>query len=197
MKRRTVASVAAVALMAGALGSTAGNQAPSASADSVADSQAVAEGAVADAFWVNRPESLQELTELSISAVRATPVSTVSGPSLLTEEPDVPAIPTQRITFEVEDRWFGEIEDKFLLFKTGSADEWIEHDPPYVAGRPYVLFLQERPDGSYIPAAPDGRFSVIEERIRSSIPGPLADKVDGESIGEARRDATTAKRQGG
>lgn len=154
-------------------------------------------GAVAHAYWVNRPETLDRLTALSTAAVVASPITIVPGPSLVTDDLDVAPIPTQRVTFKVEEKWFGDVPDEFVLFKTGSSEQWIEHDPPYQSSERYVLFMQPRPDGLYIPAAPDGRLGLDNGRVKPFIPGPLAQKFAGVSVEDLRQMAKSEKRRSG
>ncbi len=90
------------------------------------------------AAWDRRPQSYRELVALAPAAVVATVAEVRQGPLATGGSPD-DALPTQRISLSVVERWFGAVPDTFELAKTGSADQWLEGDPPYRVGERYAL----------------------------------------------------------
>lgn len=155
-------------------------------------------GVVAHAEWVNRPATISELADVTTVAVVARVLGITEGPSLVSDAPDVPPIPTQRITLSVEERWLSSsVPDEIVLFKTGSESEWIEGDPPYRLDQRYALFLQQRPDGAYIPAAPDGRLEIVSGKAQPVISGPLGEQLRGKLAVELRGLAETASQKDG
>lgn len=154
------------------------------------------------ASWVYRASSLDDLVQHSRAAFEAKVVAITAGPPLLTE-PDletgenVPPIPTQRIHLAVQRNWFGNPGAEVTLFKTGSDKEYIEDDPFYAVGEEYVIFLgDERGDGSFLPAGPDGRLKAIRGKLKPVADGPVGQRLAGASVEQARQ-AALAARNGG
>lgn len=141
--------------------------------------------------WTERPESVDDLDDEAHAVVEAEVEGIRSGPDLVSAEPGEPAgeerIPTQRIALRTLERFDGQMPDRFDLFKTGSADLYLEDDPPYRVGERYVLFLRPRQSEprTYMPSAPDGRLLEGEEgEVAPTIEGPVADELAGDTPAE-------------
>jgi len=137
------------------------------------------------ATWAFRPDSLKELADNAPLAVTATVAGVEPGEPLIASEdvgePDEPSIPTQRIVFDVEEILYGSAPAQLVLLKTGSADTWIDDDPPYQVGERYLLLLTESTSqpGLYVPPAPDGRMLVVDGVVQPLIAGPIAETLGG------------------
>jgi hypothetical protein len=153
-------------------------------------------GARLGAVWAFRPRNLPELAGKASSVALASVTNVADGPPLRGDEPD-DVMPTQRISFKVEDRWAGSSPSEFVLFKTGSNRNWIEDDPPYSVGEKYLMFVSPRPEdpGTYLPVAPDGRIKLIGGNLRPLIEGAVAASLGGRATAEAKQ-LTVAARGG-
>jgi hypothetical protein len=152
-----------------------------------------ADGASMTAAWASRPRTLAEMALRAKSVALVTVTAIAQGAPIRGDEPD-DTVPTQRIRFEVKDRWRGSSPATFVLFKTGTARWWIENDPPYEVGEQYVLFASPRPDDptTYLPEGPDGRIKVVDGRLRPLIEGPAAAALGGRGVAQAKQSTAAA-----
>ena len=151
----------------------------------------------AHASWTERPDSVEEMTSQARAVVRARVEGVNAGEDLLVPEPTLPGgvdrIPTQRVDFTSIEVLSGTIPASFTLFKTGNATFQLEGDPAYVVGEEYVLFVEPREDGTFIPVAPDGRLrETAGGTVQPVIDGPLGDQLQGESVGSLEQDVDQA-----
>jgi len=146
-----------------------------------------AKPAVAPVVWSERPQSVDELADLSESVVEAEVISIADGPPLPAEDPEH-EIPTERVTFKTVSVLDGASPGpQFLLFRTGSQELRLANDPPYEIGERYVLFIRPREGepGTYLPVAPDGRLRLDAGRdAEAMIGGPVGREVEGRSVPE-------------
>ena len=151
-------------------------------------------GPAMNIYWAFRPDALGPLAIRSQAAVTATVEAIAPGTPLVTaDEPDVAPIPTSLVTVNVDDRWFGEVADRFVVFMTGSSEVWSPEAPPFKVGERYVLFVEPRGDGTYFMTAPDGRLIIVDGTVQPVAAGEMAEKVRGKSVEAIRRAAKAAK----
>jgi hypothetical protein len=140
------------------------------------------------ASWAFRPRTVEELADRAKLVVEAEVAGVRRGAPMWPrgDSPHATAIPTQRIDLEVVDglRGGAAAGDELTLFKTGGerggAALSLEGDPPYREGERYVLFLEPRGDGTYIPSAPDGRLRLgADGEAEPLIEGPVGDALRG------------------
>ena len=92
-------------------------------------------------------------------------------------------VPTQRIGFATQAVLKGGIAARFSLFKTGTQNFTLEGDPPYAVGEQYLLFIEPRGDGTYLPVAPDGRVRITPTAtVAPLIEGAVAAEIGGRSV---------------
>ena len=151
----------------------------------------VASEPVWHASWAFRPQSLAEVMAASRLAVEAEVTGVRAGPDLVERAAGHPGgyrIPTQRVAFSVVRALAGSAPEKFELFKTGASGARafsLEGDPPYQPGERYVLFVSQRPDGSWLPSGPDARLAVgTDGRLKSFVSGPLAQELGSRTTDE-------------
>jgi hypothetical protein len=113
------------------------------------------------------------------------------------------ALPTQRVSFAVEDRVYGDLPGEFDLFRVGSATFAVEGDPGYRVGERYLLFVEPRVDGAgqreegtYVPVSPDGRLRVAGGQLTPTIEGQLGQKLRGRAVAEVKSEARSARNGG-
>lgn len=151
------------------------------------------------AEWAWRPASVAEMSKGSEGAAQARVVAIEPGEPLRFDEPDHPGmrdIPTQVITFETENRWFGAIPERFQISKTGSDREWIEDDPPYAVGERYVMFLHRRLENGLYLNPVDGRLKVDGQQVRALTDGAIANDVQRLPLPTIRTVSTEARSGG-
>ncbi len=139
--------------------------------------------------WGYAPRSLAEMVRRTKHAVFAQVTSVRQGPPENLDEPghEIEGVPSQRIRFRTEQRWFGHVGSRFRLYKTGTQHGWGEGDPPYVRGERYLVFLgTRRDDGSFLPTAIHGRLRLDTGLLRPFIGGPVARRLAWLTVDEAR-----------
>lgn len=153
--------------------------------------------------WVFGPRSLRELFSAAPesflqrptveTAIVATVVRTTRA-HIPDDHPDY-EIPAQHIHLRTTRRWFGRVGQRFRVLKTGNEDVWAAGDPRYQPGERYVLFMDRRPDGVFIPVAPEGRYLVKDGTLWPVIAGRLGRIFSGLTVQEARSVAILAHRR--
>jgi hypothetical protein len=139
------------------------------------------------ASWAFRPRTVEELAARAKLVVEAEVAGVRRGAPMWPrgDSPYATAIPTQRIDLKVTDSLRGAASagDELTLFKTGGEREGmvlsLEGDPPYRVGERYVLFLEPRGDGTFIPSAPDGRLRLGADGAEPLIEGPVGEALRG------------------
>lgn len=151
-------------------------------------------GASLAAAWAFRPKSVDDMVSRATVGGVATVAKIAAGAPLRGDEPD-DVMPTQRITFRFDQRWFGSGPAELVLYKTGNNATWIEDDPPYAVGEKYVMFVSPRPEepSTYLNVAPDGRLKVQDGRLRPLVEGAVARSLGGASVAEAEQTADVAR----
>ena len=167
----TIAAVVAVALLAGGRGTPARHL----RADNAPR--------ILDASWVWRPRSVTDMQLYSQTVVEAKVTALEPGQPLASPDATAPAIPTQVISLQVLDVLKGSLAQgaAIKLFKTGSDGVVLAGDPPYDIDETYTLFLIERPDGLYLPVAPDGRLLESASGLEPKIEGAVGNDLKGKS----------------
>lgn len=156
------------------------------------------------ASWGNRPASVEALATGAETVIVGRVAQIREGPRAGADESqfhagDEAGMPTQRVTFEVEDTWAGQAPSRLTLFKSGSQSKWMEEDPPYEMGQRYVLFVTKADRyerGLYMNPAPDGRMGVNGDRLVAVAHGALAEKLDGTSVADLKKAVQTEKDRG-
>jgi hypothetical protein len=133
--------------------------------------------------WAYRPDDVVELGDQSDALVEAEVTDVRDGPPIIVD--DASPIPTQLIDVRTTALLSGEAPETFTLYKLGSEAAYAEGDPPYEVGQRYVIFVTPRPDGTYLPTAPDGRLLERPSgEVEPVIDGPVAEQVDGSTPAE-------------
>ena len=146
-----------------------------------------AKSAPVSASWAFRPRTVEELASRAKLVVEAEVTGVRRGAPMWPrgDSPYATAIPTQRIDVKVVDGVRGAASpgDELTLFKTGGEREGmvlsLEGDPPYRESERYVLFLEPRGDGTFIPSAPDGRLRLGADGVEPLIEGPVGEALRG------------------
>ncbi len=116
------------------------------------------------AFWTNHPHSVRETTRMARQVVVATVTGVAQGATIVNRQKDgyVSRIPTQRVSFDVENSFKGSLGagESFVLFQNGDETHRFDEDPSYEVGSRHLLFLTPRKDGTYLVVAPEGRFEL-------------------------------------
>jgi hypothetical protein len=169
------------------------------------------------ATFAAEPETLAELVDAAPAAVEAVVVAIEAGDTVYPD--DVPRhpngdgeLPTQRITFRVDDTWYGSTPEEFTIEKLGSATLFVEGDPPYKVGERYVLFVEravEPVEGTrassarrrstgplYARVARSGRLRVDKEgKLEAFVGGPLTEKLKGRPKQDVREETEDERRR--
>lgn len=178
----TIAAVAAIALSEGGRGTPAQHL------------RAGNAPRVIDASWVWQPRTVAVMQLYSQAIVEARVTAVDPGQPLASGDAMAPEIPTQVISLQLLDVLKGGLAQgaTIKLYKTGSDSVTLSGDPPYKVGETYTLFLIERPDGLYLPVAPDGRLLESGSGLEPKIPGPVGSALRGQG-----RDALKSLLAGG
>jgi hypothetical protein len=140
----------------------------------------VKRGAKWNAKWAFRPDSINELSRGS-QVIMTGEVSDiwVGEPLATPGTPDVEPIPTQVITMHTASTLKGKIPSEIRFTKTGTQDNWIEDDPPFKVGSKYMMFLDRRDKGLYVPVGPDGRIELtLSGKLGLGSSGSIAAEID-------------------
>jgi hypothetical protein len=136
------------------------------------------------------------------AVVEAEVIAVTPGPDLVAARGRVDGedagLPTQRIEVKVLDalKKGGSLTgrgERLTLFRTGGRTKdggllSLEGDPAYRSGERYILFLFVRPDGLFIPVAPDGRLREdAQELLEPLIDGPVAEELRRKTKDDVRR----------
>ena len=143
-------------------------------------------GPIAHGVWFNNPTTLGDVTDLSSSIVIARVTGVFDGDALVGV--DGVAIPTQAVAFEVSRTLKGEVASAFDLFHTGNDNFTLIGDPAYAIGESYVLFMNEREDGSYVLVSPEGRYEIQGKSLRAVSDKEFALKIEELGLGDLLMD---------
>jgi hypothetical protein len=137
------------------------------------------------AFWYNHPHSFNEAIRLSSNVVDATVSAVVDGDDIVTtHEAGVTRIPTQRVHFQVNRGFKGDLRagESFVLFQNGNEENRFEEDPSYEVGARYLMFLTPREDGTYRVISPEGRYGVTDNGLQPAAKEGFAGDLKGASL---------------
>jgi hypothetical protein len=156
------------------------------------------------ASWADRPQNVRDLARTAETVVVGRVADIKDGPRSGADESEFHAgeeagLPSQRVTFEVEDTWAGQAPARLLLYKAGSQTAWMDEDPPYEVSQRYVLFVNkaERYErGLHMNPKPDGRIGINGDRLVAVTHGALAEKLDGTPVAELKKAVKTEKDRG-
>lgn len=141
------------------------------------------------ARWAFHPNRFDEVVNNAPIAVHGTIVEIKEGPSFEEESafhsPDE-ALGSQTIGIQVNEVYFGEAPDRFVLEHVGNDRLWLSGDPPYVLGEQYIFFVKQVPDGRFINPSPDGRILIDQGRVRPVMEGPIGRSLRGRPASEVR-----------
>ena len=135
-------------------------------------------------LWI-APPSLKALITKSDAVVEAHVTAVRPGEPIVQPPvkgvPDgaIADIPTSRVDVTVDKVVRGDVPDTVTLFQTGGqttirgtqSTVVAEGDPAFSAGERYVLFLQRRPDGTYLYYGPNGRLGVDDANLMHAVDG--------------------------
>lgn len=154
-----------------------------------------ATGVVWAADWVHGGKDIAGTSAAATVIVRARVKSIREGESLKTPSAqDVAPLPTQVIGFETLKAIKGSPGTTFELFKTGTQTKWLEDDPAYQLGETYLLFLEKRPDGRFIPLGPDGRMKLGGDgSLKVQSDGPISRQLTKPATDDLTEVETAAK----
>lgn len=154
----------------------------------------------ATASWAFRPQTVEELVAQTDLLIEGRVLGVRAGAPLVPYGRDEHAteIPTERVAVRIADVLSGNATltgTTISLFRTGgplpeSSGRLmsLEGDPPYQGGEQYFLFLRSRGDGTFIPAAPDGRLLLDEHGLAQPlIEGPVGEQLRGKNKAEIAR----------
>ena len=115
--------------------------------------------------WFHNPRTLGEATRLANHVVVATANYVTDGDPIPVGEEGT--IPSQRVTFTVKNSRKGDLKagDTFVLFQNGNDQNRFDEDPSYKMGHRYLLFLNEREDGTYLVVSPSGRYQITRNGL--------------------------------
>jgi|GEM_PF-4728866 len=155
--------------------------------------------------WAFIPGGVPELTDAASAVVEVEVEAVRAGDDLVAqgaaEDGGDALTPTQRVDVRTLDTLSGSAPAQFTLFKLGSNDVYAEGDPPYEVGRHYVLFVRPRladdgsgrhSDGTWLPAAPDGRLVEQGGTVEPLIEGPVGEQLDGKSVAAVEREVDSS-----
>jgi hypothetical protein len=142
--------------------------------------------------WYHNPRTLREATRLASHVVIATVTDVTDGDPIQLSEEQGGDIPTQRVHFTVNRRRKGSLRpsESFVLFQNGNDENRFDEDPSYKVGHRYLLFMTERPDGTYLVVSPQGRFEVTDDGLIPAAHKGFAADLKGVSLQDVMSDLT-------
>ena len=104
---------------------------------------------------------------MSTHVVVATANFVTEGEPIKSTDPGGFDIPTERVTFTVKRSQKGDLGagETFVLFQNGNHENRFDEDPSYKMGHRYLLFLQQREDGTFMVIAPEGRYQITRDGL--------------------------------
>lgn len=142
--------------------------------------------------WYHNPRTLREATRLARNVVIATVTDVTDGDPIQLSEEEGGNIPTQRVHFTVNRRRKGDLKvgESFVLFQNGNDENRFDEDPTYKVGHRYLLFMTERPDGTYLVVSPAGRYEVTNDGLIPAAHKGFAAELKGASLEGVLSDLT-------
>ena len=115
--------------------------------------------------WFHNPRTLGEATRLASHVVVATVNGVTDGDPISIGEEGT--IPSQRVHFTVKNSRKGSLKagESFVLFQNGNDQNRFDEDPSYKSGHRYLLFLNEREDGTFLVVSPAGRYQITRNGL--------------------------------
>lgn len=144
--------------------------------------------------WFHNPRTLRQATRLANEIVTAKVIDVTDGDPIRLSEEAGGDIPTQRVHFVVTRSRKGDLKarEHFVLFQNGNYENRFDEDPSYKVGSRHLLFLSERPDGTYMVVSPQGRFEVTRDGLVPAAHKGYAAELRGASLQGVLSDLTQA-----